>query len=325
MNVGFRERPETPPYLASDRRAPRAGGDPVRPAGHALGRASRAATPIGAAAGSLRLGSARPSGPSSGPGSAAEPDPAGGRSSGLRSAGMTAVITGASRGLGLALARFLAEQGATLVLTARDAEALAAAGATLSSAATVRAVAGDVSDPDHRAEVADAVGPRLDLLVHNASALGPSPLPRLEHTDPADLRDVLETNLVAPLALTQALLPALRTARGLVVFVSSDAARGGYEGWGAYGASKAALELLASTLAHEEADVASVAVDPGDMRTAMHQAAFPGEDIGDRPLPEVTLPFWAWLLGQRHDDVDGRRFEAQAASWTLPSVGGTTP
>ncbi len=234
-----------------------------------------------------------------------------------------AAITGASRGLGLTLAGFLAGLGFDLVLTARHADALERAATTLAGAGSVRTVAGDVADREHRARLADVVGDRLDLLVHNASDLGPSPLPALAAVDPAAVRSVFETNVVAPLALTQALIPALERAHGTVVAVSSDAARGGYPGWGVYGASKAALELMARTLAAELPGVHVVCVDPGDMRTAMHQQAFPGEDIGDRPLPDVTLPFWAWLLGQPGEDVDGGRFEAQGDAWTLAANGAT--
>jgi NAD(P)-dependent dehydrogenase (short-subunit alcohol dehydrogenase family) len=131
------------------------------------------------------------------------------------------------------------------------------------------------------------------------------------------LRQVLEINTVAPLALIQGLRPWLARGRGLIVNLTSDAAVGGYEGWGGYGASKAALELIALTLANElrSEGISAVVVDPGDMRTQMHQDAFPGEDISDRPLPEVTLPFWAWLLGQQPETISGRRFQAQAEQW----------
>jgi NAD(P)-dependent dehydrogenase (short-subunit alcohol dehydrogenase family) len=201
----------------------------------------------------------------------------------------TALITGASRGLGRALARSLAAHGWRLVLDARTAADLDAVAARLGPAEVV-AVAGDVTDPDHRRELAAAAGDRLDLLVLNASTLGPAPLPPLARYDLGALREVLETNTVAPLALTQLVLPALRAARGRVLAVSSDAAAGAYEGWGGYGASKAALDQLANVLGAEEPDLRVYAVDPGDMRTAMHQAAFPGEDISDRPEPESVVP-----------------------------------
>ena len=201
----------------------------------------------------------------------------------------TALITGASRGLGRALASSLAADGWRLVLDARTAADLDATAAGLAPADVV-AITGDVTDPDHRRELAAAAGDRLDLLVLNASTLGPSPLPPLATYDPAALRAVLETNTVAPLALTQLVLPALRAARGRVLAVSSDAAVGAYEGWGGYGASKAALDQLAHVLGAEEPDLRVHAVDPGDMRTAMHQDAFPGEDISDRPEPEAVVP-----------------------------------
>ncbi len=227
-----------------------------------------------------------------------------------------ALITGASRGLGLALARFLAGQGYHLVLTARGGEALRRAATELADLTDVVAVAGSVTDPPHRRALREATSGGLDVLVHNASNLGASPLPALAALPVERFREVLETNLVAPLALTQELLPALRARSGWVVSISSDAARGGYPGWGAYGASKAALDLLTATLAQEEPGLAAVSVDPGDMRTRMHQDAFPGEDISDRPEPQVTLPFFAWLLSQPRGAVTGRRFGAQDDTWT---------
>ena len=144
-------------------------------------------------------------------------------------------------------------------------------------------------------------------------------MPRLAEYPLEALERVLEVNLIAPLGLVQAALPLLRRSAGLVINISSDAAIGGYPGWGAYGASKAALDLASLTLAGELQDdeVAVVSVDPGDMRTQMHQDAFAGEDISDRPLPEVTLPFWAWLLGQPHALVTGRRFQAQSDRWEV--------
>jgi NAD(P)-dependent dehydrogenase (short-subunit alcohol dehydrogenase family) len=238
-----------------------------------------------------------------------------------RQARPRALVTGASRGLGFALAGFLSELGYDLVLTARGATALERAAASLGGGGAVHALAGDVTDAAHRARLAERVGERLDLLVHNASSLGPSPLPALADVDLTAVRGVLETNVVAPLALTQALLPALERAGGTVVAVSSDAANGGYPGWGVYGASKAALELMARTLAAELERVSVVCVDPGDMATVMHQQAFPGQDISDRPEPEATLPFWAWLLAQRTEDLDGRRFEAQADAWAVAAAG----
>jgi len=232
----------------------------------------------------------------------------------------TALITGASRGLGYTLAQFLAAQGTNLILTARGSEALDAAASELSKfGGRTISPAGDGADAGHRRALAQAAEDRggLDLLVNNASILGPSPLPPLTEVPLESLEQVMEVNFLAPLGLVQATLPMLQRNRGLVVNISSDAAVGGYPGWGSYGTSKAALDLASLTLANELADsgVAVVSVDPGDLRTQMHQEAFPGEDISDRPLPEVTLPFWAWLLGQEHAAVTGRRFKAQADVW----------
>jgi NAD(P)-dependent dehydrogenase (short-subunit alcohol dehydrogenase family) len=228
-----------------------------------------------------------------------------------------ALITGASRGLGLTLARFLASQGFRLVITARAEAPLREAADELSRLTEVLAVTGDVRDPRHRRALAREVGERLDLLVNNASDLGATPLPQLARYDLDRLREVLETNVIAPLALVQETLPALGNAGGRVVNLSSDAARGGYPGWGAYGASKAALDIVGATLANELDGVSVVNVDPGDMRTAMHQAAFPGQDISDRKPPEATIPFWAWMLEQDGAAVNGRRLEAQAGIWEL--------
>jgi NAD(P)-dependent dehydrogenase (short-subunit alcohol dehydrogenase family) len=226
----------------------------------------------------------------------------------------TALITGASRGLGRALAADLAAAGWRLVLDARGAADLDSAAAALAGpSAGVVAVPGDVTDPAHRAELRAAVGDRLDLLVHNASSLGTTPLPPLADYDPAALRAVLETNVVAPLALTQLLLPALRAARGRVLAVSSDAAVAAYPGWGGYGASKAALDRLAAVLGAEEPLLRVYAVDPGDMRTAMHAAAFPGEDISDRPEPETVLPALRRL-------IDG---DLPPGRWTAAELTGT--
>jgi NAD(P)-dependent dehydrogenase (short-subunit alcohol dehydrogenase family) len=231
-----------------------------------------------------------------------------------------ALITGGSRGLGAALAAFLAGQGYNLVLTAREAETLESTARALARyGGRVRAVPGDVADPEHRWRLVAAAGElgRLDLLVSNASELGPTPLPPLAEYPLEALERVFAVNVLSPLGLVQEALPLLERSGGLVVNVSSDAALGGYPGWGGYGASKAALDLVSLTLAHELAarGVAVVSVDPGDLRTRMHQAAFPGEDISDRPLPEVTVPFWAWLLGRERAAVNGRRYRAQAETW----------
>ncbi len=231
-----------------------------------------------------------------------------------------ALITGSSRGLGLTLADFLAAQGYTLILTARDEEALAEAQAKLEPYGhSVHARAGDVTDPAHRRTLAELASEQggLDLLVNNASDLGVSPLPELADYPLERLAALYDTNVIAPLGLVQETLPLLKARRGLVINISSDAAANAYPGWGGYGSSKAALEHLTRTLAAENEGVGFVSVDPGDLRTRMHQDAFPGEDISGRPLPEVTLPFWAWLLGQDMLRVSGGRFQAQGERWEV--------
>ncbi len=214
-----------------------------------------------------------------------------------------ALVTGASSGLGRALALGLAGRGWRLVIDARGTEALHRVRDELAAAGApdVVALAGDVTDAGHRDDLVAAVAwlGRLDLLVNNASTLGASPQPRLEALDADVLRRVLETNVVAPHELARQLLARLTTARGVVVDVSSDAASEHYEGWGAYGASKAALDHLTGTWAAEHPEILWYAVDPGDMRTVMHQDAFPGEDIGDRPTPETVVPSLLALLERR--------------------------
>ena len=204
-----------------------------------------------------------------------------------------AVITGASRGLGAALARALELRGWDLVVDARDAAALdaAAGGRTL-------ALPGDVTDPAHRIRLVATAAERggAALLVNNASTLGASPQPVLADLDDAVLSDVFATNVLAPHALTRDLLPQLLAHRGCVVNISSDAAVEPYVGWGAYGASKAALDHLTRVLATEQPTLRVYAVDPGDMRTTMHQDAFPGEDISDRPEPAAVVPRLLSLL-----------------------------
>lgn len=210
-----------------------------------------------------------------------------------------AIITGASRGLGLALAAGLAEAGWRLVVDARDDDALATAAEWIGPNATP--VAGDVTDPAHRmalvAEAERLAG--IDLLVNNAGILGPSPRPRLADYPLEALREVYEVNAVAPLALVQLALPALRERRGSVVTVTSDAAVEGYEGWGGYGSAKAAVEQASNILAAEEPALRVWRVDPGDLRTRMHQEAFPDEDISDRPLPETVVPAFLRLVTDR--------------------------
>jgi NAD(P)-dependent dehydrogenase (short-subunit alcohol dehydrogenase family) len=210
-----------------------------------------------------------------------------------------AIVTGASRGFGRAIARSLAADGWNLVLDARRPLELEQARAEMASlGADVIAIPGNVISADHRAVVVDSARSlgSLDLLVNNASTLGPSPLPSLEAYDLDKLRGVFEVNTVAPLALIQLALPMLKQSHGTVVSLSSDAAVEAYEGWGGYGSSKAALDHLHRVLATEVRDVRFYVFDPGDMRTEMHQAAFPGEDISDRPEPETVVPVLRSLL-----------------------------
>jgi NAD(P)-dependent dehydrogenase (short-subunit alcohol dehydrogenase family) len=211
----------------------------------------------------------------------------------------TAIITGASRGLGLALTPDLVADGWTVVVDAGDAAALHRATASLGS--SVVAVPGDVTDAAHRQALVDAAAAtgRLDLLVNTASALGPSPLPHLRRIPITDFADVVRTNAGAPLALIQLALPLLTLQRGAVVNITSDASVEAYEGWGAYGASKAALDHLTRVLAEEEPGVRFWAIVPGDLRTQMHQDAYPGEDISDRPLPETVVPAFRQVLFDR--------------------------
>src|SRR4051812_16896473 len=216
-----------------------------------------------------------------------------------------ALITGASRGFGKAFASALVEQGWHVVIDGRDPRALEAAVAELTAAAApgaeVHALAGDVADAEHRTALIGACWSLggLDLLVNNASVLGPSPQPALRDYPLDVLEHVYRVNVVAPLGLVQEALPLLATSGGAAVNVTSDAAVEGYEGWGGYGSSKAALEQVSRVLAAEEPDVRVYWFDPGDMRTQMHQEAFPGEDISDRPLPETVVPALVRLLEDR--------------------------
>ncbi|MFE3759802.1 SDR family NAD(P)-dependent oxidoreductase [Nocardia tengchongensis] len=204
-----------------------------------------------------------------------------------------ALVTGASAGFGRAVALALAERDWELIIVARGADRLE----RVRAATGAHAIAGDVADPAVRERIAHAIGSRrLELVLNNASALGPSPLPRLDRYPLDELATVLATNVIAPLAILQLALPALRIAGGTVVDISSDAAVGGYEGWGGYGASKAALDQLTNVLAAENPTLRIYSFDPGDMRTEMHQAAFPGEDISDRPEPESVVPALLHLL-----------------------------
>jgi NAD(P)-dependent dehydrogenase (short-subunit alcohol dehydrogenase family) len=200
-----------------------------------------------------------------------------------------AVITGASRGLGLALARELAREGWALAIDARGADDLERARRELSALTEVRAVAGDVADAGHRRDLIATAGEPIDVLVNNASVLGPSPQPPLVRYPLEELELVYRTNVLAPLALAQLALPHLVDG-ARIVNVTSDAAVEPYPGWGGYGSSKAALEQLTAVLAAEHPALLVYAVDPGDMRTRMHQQAFPDEDISDRPPPEQSVP-----------------------------------
>ena len=201
----------------------------------------------------------------------------------------TAIITGASRGLGLALSRTLAGGGWRLVIDARNTADLDAAARELGAISEVVALAGDITDPHHRHELVAAAGDHVDLLVNNAGTLGPSPLPSLADVEPNALARTLNTNVVSQLALAQLALP-LMAPGAVLISISSDAAVEPYEGWGTYGASKAALDQLTAVLAAENPQLHIYSVDPGDMRTQMHQDAFPGEDISDRPLPAESVP-----------------------------------
>ena len=225
-----------------------------------------------------------------------------------------AIVTGASRGLGEVIATVLADRGDSLVINAKTAEPLHRVAETLSGrGARVVPIAGDITDASVRAQLVSAARDLggLDLLVNNASVLGP--MGPLAGFDVPTLGRIMPVNAGAPLALIQLALAMLKERRGLIVNITSDAAHGAYPGWGPYGASKAALELITKTLAVELRDskVSAILVDPGDMRTRMHQEAFPGQDISDRPLPEVTIPFWRWLLDQDPLSVSGERFAAQ--------------
>ncbi|MFG2908827.1 SDR family NAD(P)-dependent oxidoreductase [Kitasatospora sp. NPDC048286] len=234
-----------------------------------------------------------------------------------------ALVTGASRGLGLALARALAADGWQLVITARDAAELAAAAADLAVVTKVVALSGSVVDDDHRAHLAEATEDLggASLLVNNAGTLngapgpGREPLPRLADFPLPDLSETFEVNVLAPIALTQLVLPQLRAHAGAVLNVSSDAAVVPYRGWGGYGASKAALDLASGVLAREETELRVWAVDPGNMRTRMLQEAGPGEDISGEPLPEQVAPV---LLGLLRDRRPSGRY--RAADLAAPSA-----
>ncbi len=230
----------------------------------------------------------------------------------------TALITGASRGLGLALARARAERGWNLILDARGSDALTAVASELRRRTGVTAVVGDITDEAHRRELAHhaAAGHGIDLLVHNASVLGPSPQPVLLEYPLDDLERVYAANVFAPLRLTQLVAPYLRPGAALVS-ITSDAAIEPYDGWGGYGSSKAALEQWTRILAAERPELRVYVVDPGDMRTQMHQDAFPGEDISDRPLPEISVP---GILAIIDRDLPSGRYIARDVRQPEPSL-----
>jgi len=215
----------------------------------------------------------------------------------------TAIVTGGSRGLGLALVRALSDRGWSVVTDGRDPTALEETAATLPG---VTAVPGDVTDPDHRSRLVAAAGDRIDLLVNNAGGLGPSPLPPLADHPLDALRALFDVNVVAPLGLIQLALAHLGPG-AVVVDITSDAAVEAYAGWGGYGATKAALDQVGRVLAAERPDLRVLTVDPGDMRTQMHQDAFPGEDISDRPLPDDSVP---GILALVASDVASGRYRA---------------
>jgi len=224
----------------------------------------------------------------------------------------TALITGASRGLGLALARKLAEERWTLIVDARNGEDLeAAVRAELADLTEVVAIPGDVADEEHRQALAtaarDAGG--LDALINNASVLGPSPQPYLLDYPLGELEKVYRVNVLAPLALAQAVRDELKPGAAIINVTSDAALLEPYEGWGGYGSSKAALEQLSNILGAENPELRVYAVDPGDMRTRMHQEAFPGEDISDRPLPEESVP---GLISLLTGNLPSGRYEARA-------------
>ena len=250
----------------------------------------------------------------------------------------TALITGASAGLGRSLTTAFVARGWHVIITARGEQRLNSVVEQLHSSAhppgrdepntpSIIALAGDIADPAHRARLVAAIGPTgsLDLLINNASTLGPAqpghtPLRRLAALTPAALTEVLTVNVIAPFALTAALLPALDRAAGIVIDISSDAAVEHYPEWGGYGASKAALDHLTLTFGVENLDIACYAVDPGDMRTDMQQSAFPGEDIGDRRSPDDVVPELLQLIASRPPSGRYRAVDLLGASESGTSV-----
>jgi NAD(P)-dependent dehydrogenase (short-subunit alcohol dehydrogenase family) len=233
----------------------------------------------------------------------------------------TAIVTGASRGLGFELTRALLRDGRRVVIDARGARELEAAERALSELGDVVAIRGSVVDAGHRHRLVEAAGADLDLLVNNASVLGPSPQPSLADYPVEVLEHVYRVNVVAPLALAQLVIPRL-PAGGRILNVTSDAAVEPYPGWGGYGSSKAALEQLTAILAAEHERLRIYAVDPGDMRTRMHQDAFPGEDISDRPEPAEVVPALLALIEGGRPSGRYRAAELAAEGGRLAAAGG---
>ena len=232
-----------------------------------------------------------------------------------------ALITGASVGLGRAMAFELARRSWGLTIDARHPEPLAGAGQALSELTSVRAIPGDIGDPQHREQLVAAVATvgKLDLLINNASDLGGSPLPRLRDLEPGAYGQLLRTNVIAPQQLIRALLASLQS-EAVIINISSDAGVDHYEGWGGYGSSKAALDHQTLTWAAEEPDFTWYSLDPGDMRTAMHQAAYPGEDISDRPEPETVAPIVVALISS---GLPSGRYRATDLAATLAAMTGS--
>jgi len=235
----------------------------------------------------------------------------------------TALVTGASAGLGLALSSALAQRGYRLVIDAREGGRLEAARQALSAHTEVTAILGDIGEGSHQGALTNAVATlgELNVLVHNASTLGPTPLRPMHELAAHELAAILAVNTVAPNELTRRLLPWLTVAHATVVAISSDAATHAYQTWGGYGASKAALDHLVGTWTVEHPDISWYAVDPGDMRTDMQQAAFPGEDISDRPLPEAVVPAFLRLLQERRPPSGRYQARELLGRATQPSLG----
>lgn len=227
----------------------------------------------------------------------------------------SAIVTGGSQGLGLALARELASRNWRLLIDARTEHELARAARELTRLTDVQALRGDVSDDCHRHALVAAAGDRIDLLVNNASVLGPSPQPELSNYPLSELERVYRINVLAPLALIQLALPSME-AGGCIINITSDAAVEPYPGWGGYGSSKAALEQLTAILSAEHPELRIYSVDPGDMRTRLHQEAFPGEDISDRPPPEESA---RGLLALIDGSLPSGRVRTQDLMATVPS------